>query len=196
MKGRTLSTQDLKDYFYRHFLGRVKVKRFSPAMTPAQILTLKRTVETHPIRTQMKVAGSVFLTYKNVTCSSRGFRFAAQMVRTKGAKIARYVPEEIRVRALPKIRSKVREGTKRAAVLPQERTNRLQWQSVRPKKNGEMILAWYGPLIEDAVVKLTLNKQQGTLLIWYNPQSRRFDPKGIYLYRRLGVGRDFEWRWM
>jgi hypothetical protein len=191
-----LIRQDLKDYFCRHFLGRVKVKRFSLAMAPVQILKLKRTVETHPIRMQMKVAGSILLTYKNVVCSSQGFRFAAQLVKTRGAKIARYVPGEIRVRTFPKLRSKVREGTRRVAVLPQERTNRLQWQPVRPKKEGEMILAWYGPLIEDAIVKLTLNKQQGTLLIWYNPQSRRFDAKGIYLYRRLGVGKDFEWRWM
>ena len=85
---------------------------------------------------------------------------------------------------------------KRMLILPQERTNRLQWQLARPKKEGEMILAWYGPVIEEAVMKLTLNKQQGTLLIWYNPQSRRFDPKGIYLYRRLCLHGDFEWRWM
>ncbi|MDR2179422.1 MAG: hypothetical protein LBP21_03855 [Synergistaceae bacterium] len=189
-------TQDLKDYFCRHFLGRVEVKPFSLVMAPPRVLSTKRTVETHPIRTEMKVAGFVLLAQKNIVCSSRGFRFAAQWVRTRGSKIARYVPEEIRVHTRPKLRAKVREGTKRVAVLPQERSNRLQWQPVRPKKEGEMILAWYGPLIEDAILKLTLNKQQGTLLIWYNPQSRRFDPKGIYLYRRLGVGKDFEWRWV
>jgi hypothetical protein len=191
-----LITQDLKDYFCRHFLGRVEVKRFSLAIAPSHVLSLKRTVETHPIRTQMKVSGSALLVYKNIACSSRGFRFAAQLIKTKGAKIRRYARGEMRVRTLPKLKLKVREGMKRAAILPQERTNRLQWQLVRPKKEGEMILAWYGPVIEEAVVKLTLNKQQGTLLIWYNPQSRRFDPKGIYLYRRLGIHGNFEWRWM
>jgi hypothetical protein len=144
----------------------------------------------------MKVAGGAFLVHEKIACSSRGFRFAAQLIKTKGAKIRRYVREEMRVGTLPKLKSKVREGMKRVAVLPQERTNRLQWQPVRPKKEGEMILAWYGPVIEEAVVKLTLNKQQGTLLIWYNPQSRRFDPKGIYLYRRLGIHGEFQWRWM
>ncbi|MDR1978617.1 MAG: hypothetical protein LBQ42_07780 [Synergistaceae bacterium] len=189
-------TQDLKDYFCRHFLGRVKVRHFSLTIAPSRVLSLKRTVETHPIRTQMKVAGSTFLTYKNIACSSRGFRFAAQLVKTRGAKIAKYAPGEMKVRSLAKLKSKAREGMKRVAVLPQERTNRLQWQLVRPKKEGEMILAWYGPVIEEAVVKLTLNKQHGTLLIWYNPQSRRFEPKGIYLYRRLGIRGNFEWRWM
>jgi hypothetical protein len=67
---------------------------------------------------------------------------------------------------------------------------------VKPKKEGEMILAWFGPIIEEAVVRLTLNKQYGTLLIWYNPTSRHFEPKGVYLCRRLGVHETFEWRWM
>jgi hypothetical protein len=117
-------------------------------------------------------------------------------VKVKGAKIARYAPEEMRVRTAPKLKTRVRDGAKRAAVLPQERANRLQWQAVKPKKEGEMVLAWFGPIIEEAVVKLALNKQYGTLLIWYNPTSRHFEPKGVYLCRRLGVHGDFEWRWM
>jgi hypothetical protein len=90
----------------------------------------------------------------------------------------------------------VREDFKRVAVLPQQRANRLQWQSVRPKKDDEMLLAWFGPIVADAVLKLTLNKQQGILLIWYNLQSRRFDAKGLYLYRRLGAHENLEWRWL
>jgi hypothetical protein len=81
-------------------------------------------------------------------------------------------------------------------VLPQERSNRLHWQTVKPAKEGEMLLAWFGPIVQDAVVKMTLNKQHGTLLIWYNPTSRHFESKGLYLSRRLGVRGDFEWRWM
>ena len=91
---------------------------------------------------------------------------------------------------------RVSSELERALQLPQERGNRLQWQRVRPKAPGEMILAWYGPIVEGAVVKLTLNKQRGTLLIWYNPQSRHFNSKGLYLYRRLGAKEKPEWRWM
>jgi hypothetical protein len=190
--------QDLKDYFSRHFLGKVKVNELAPALALPQVHAVKHRVETHPIRTQMRVTGAALLTLGNIACSSRGFRFAAHWVKTRGAKIAKYAPEEMRVRTTPKLKMKIktREGTKRVAVLPQERSNRLQWQAAKPKKEGAMLLAWFGPIVEEAIVKLTLNKQYGTLLIWYNPTSRHFEPKGIYLYRRLGVHGDFEWRWM
>ena len=188
--------QNVKEYFSRHFLGKVKVNFFSRALIAPRTFSIKRSVETHPIRTQMNVAGSTLLAHKNLVCSSRGFRFAAQMVKVEGGKIARYALEEIKTRTVPKLTTKAREGVKRTVFLPQERANRLQWQLVRPKREGEMLLAWFGPIIEEAIVKLTLNKQQGTLLIWYNPQSRRFDAKGLYLYKRLGVRKDLEWRWL
>ena len=84
---------------------------------------------------------------------------------------------------------------KRASLIPQEKENRLSWLKERPKRPGEIILAWFGPIIEDALVKLALNKQRGTLLIWYNPHSRRFNPRGLYLYRRLGLKEKPGWQW-
>jgi hypothetical protein len=189
-------TQELKDYFCRHFLGRVKVNRLPTGMEAPQVASCKREIVTHPIRTQINVTGSSLFVANNIVCSSRGFRFSSQLVRIRGAKIARYAMGELKVRTFSKLKTAVRENVKRVSVLPQERTNRLQWQSVRPKKDNEMLLAWFGPIVEDAVMKLTLNKQQGSLLIWYNLQSRRFDAKGLYLYRRLGARVNLEWRWL
>jgi hypothetical protein len=187
---------NLKDYFCRHFLGRVKVGRLPTEMKAPQTVSCRREIVTHPIRTQIKVTGSSLFVAKNIVCSSRGFRFSSQLARTRGAKIAKYAIGELTVRTAPKLKAVVRGNVKRVSVLPQERANRLQWQSVRPKKGDEMLLAWFGPIVEDAVMKLTLNKQQGTLLIWYNLQSRRFDAKGLYLYRRLGARETLEWRWL
>ena len=144
----------------------------------------------------MKVVGANLMSCGELSCSSQGFRFSSQLVKTKEAKIKRYARGEIALHTFSKLKTKARDDTKRAAVLPQERTNRLQWQSVRPKKEGEMILAWFGPIIEDAVAKLTLNRRRGTLLIWYNPQSRHFDTKGLYLYRRMSLNENLEWRWV
>ena len=118
------------------------------------------------------------------------------MIKVKEAKIKRYAPGELALRTFSKVKTKARSGIKQMAVLPQERANRLQWQLVRPRKEGEIILAWFGPIVEDAVAKLTLNKRRGTLLIWYNPQSRHFNSKGLYLYRRMGLKENLEWRWM
>jgi hypothetical protein len=187
--------QNVKDYFCRHFLGRIKARSLPLAMDSPPCHSPKRAVETHPIRTKLKVTGSSLLTKEGVVCSSRGFRFSARLAEAKGAKLTRYAPEEMKVHTFSKLRTRTREDAKRVAVLPQERTNRLRWQEAPPKRAGEMVLAWFGPIIEEAVVKLTLKKRQGTLLIWYNPQSRRFDAKGLYLYRRAGIGGDLEWRW-
>ena len=191
-------TQDVKDFFSRHFLGLVKVNSVFPAMTPPQIFSQKRDIEVHPLQMQakMKVTGANLLDRGTLSCSSRGFRFASQLLNVKESKIKRYAPGELAFRTFSKLKVKTRSGAKQMAVLPQERANRLQWQTVRPKKEGEMILAWFGPIVEDAVVKLTLNKRRGTLLIWYNPQSRRFDVKGLYLYRRMGTKENLDWRWM
>jgi hypothetical protein len=191
-----LITQELKDYFCRHFLGRVKVSRLSAEMEPPRVTSCRREIAVQPVRTQITVTGSSLFSAKSLVCSSRGFRFSMQMVQARGAKIAKYALGELRIHTAPKLRTTVRENVRRVSVLPQERSNRLQWQSVRPKKDDEMLLAWFGPIVEDAVMKLTLNKQRGTLLIWYNLQSRRFDAKGLYLYRRLSSRENLEWRWL
>jgi len=193
-----LGTLDVKDYFYRHFLGLIKVNSVVSAMTPPQVFSQKREIEVHPLQMQakMKVTGAKLLDCKRLSCSSRGFRFASQLAGVSEAIIKRYASGALALRSFSKLKAKTHSGIKQMTVLPQERANRLQWQTARPKKEREMILAWFGPIVEDAVVKLTLNKQRGTLLIWYNPQSRRFDVKGLYLYRRMGINQNLEWRWM
>ena len=193
-----MSTKNVKDYFYRHFLGLIKVNSVSTALAAPQIFSQKRDIEVHPaqIEAQIKITGADLLPSCGISCSSRGFRFASQLVGVKEAKIKKYSPGEVVLRTFSKLKTETRNGTKQAAVLPQERANRLQWQLVRPKREGEMVLAWFGPIVEDAVAKLTLNKRRGTLLIWYNPNSRRFDAKGLYLYRRMGLKENLEWRWM
>jgi hypothetical protein len=191
-----LNTRELKNYFCRHFLGQVKVNSLSVGMEVPQILSCKRDVSTHQIRWRIKTAGTSLFGAKSLVCSSRSFRFSPQFAKARGGTIASYALGKSIARAVPKLRAVVRENMARVSVLPQERGNRLQCQSVRPKKNDEIILAWFGPIVEDAVVKLSLNKQRGSLLIWYNPQSRRFDSRGLYLYRRLGLRDSLEWRWL
>lgn len=188
--------KNFRDYFSRYFLGRVKVHRISHDVPPPQVFSFKRLLETHPVRMNMKVTGSSLFAPSSPARSVRTFRFSEQFMKVKGARLTRYAPDGIRVESIRLLKATVREDRKRAEVLPQERMNRLQWQTSRPHNAGEMILGWFGPIVEEAIVKLTLNKQQGTLLIWYNPQSRRYNARGLYLYRRLGVNENLEWRWV
>ena len=191
-----MSLAEIREYFSRHFLGRVRVNRCDPPLPPPVCHLLRRTVETHPIRTRMRVLSAELFSVGGMSCSHRGFRFSSQLVRVRGSRITRYVPQEIAVGRMSPLSVCVLSDLKRAFRLPQERENRLQWQRSRPRAPGEMILAWYGPIVEGAVAKLALNKQRGTLLIWYNPQSRHFNPRGLYLYRRLGKDEKPEWRWV
>jgi hypothetical protein len=207
-----ISTKDVKDYFCRHFLGVVKVNSVPPAMAALRIISHKRDVETRAVQIQarIKVTGADLppgikaqinvtraeLLSSGVPCVSMGFRCFSQSLKINKSKIKRYSPGELAIHTFSKLKTKTSSGMKQMTVLPQERANRLQWQLSRPKKEGEMILAWFGPIVEDAVAKLTLNKRRGTLLIWYNPQSRRFDAKGLYLYRRIGIKENLEWRWL
>ena len=191
-----MSLAEIREYLSRHFLGRVRVNRCDPPLPPPVCHLLRRTVETDPIRTRMRVLSAELFSVGGMSCSHRGFRFSSQLVRVRGSRIARYVPQEIAVGRMSPLSVCVLSDLKRAFRLPQERENRLQWQRSRPRAPGEMILAWYGPIVEGAVVKLALNKQRGTLLIWYNPQSRHFNPRGLYLYRRLGKDEKPEWRWV
>jgi len=191
-----LSLAEIREYFSRHFLGRVRVKRCDPSLPLPECHLLRRTVETHPIRTRMRILSAELFSIGGMSCSHRGFRFSSQLVRVRGSRITRYVPQEIVVGRVSPLSVRVLSDLRRAVRLPQERDNRLQWQRSRPRAPGEMILAWYGPIVEGAVAKLALNKQRGTLLIWYNPQSRHFNPRGLYLYRRLGKNEKPEWRWV
>lgn len=191
-----MSLAEIRDYFSRHFLGKVRVNRLGLRLSPPSANSLRREVATHPVRTQMKVLSAELFPLGGLACSNRGFRFASQLVRVRGRRIARYVPQEIAVGTVKPLAVRVASGLDRALRLPQERGNRLRWQRARPKAPGEMLLAWYGPIVEGAVVKLALNKQLGTLLIWYNPQSRHWSTRGLYLYRRLGAKEKPEWRWV
>ena len=191
-----MSLAEIREYFSRHFLGKVRVNPFLLRLPAPPANVLRRGVATHPIRTRMQVLSAELFPLDGLRCSNRGFRFSSQLVRVKGRRIARYVPQELFVGRVKPLAARVASALDRARLIPQERENRLRWQRVRPKAPGEMVLAWYGPIVEGAVAKLTLNKQRGTLLIWYNPQSRHFSPRGLYLCRRLGVREKPEWRWV
>ena len=147
------------------------------------------------MRTFVEILSAELFPVDGIRCHNRNFRFASRLVSVKGERINRYAPREIISKKVTPLRVVARQDLKRATLIPQEKENRLPWLKERPKRPGEIILAWFGPIIEDALVKLALNKQRGTLLIWYNPHSRRFNPRGLYLYRRLGLKEKPGWQW-
>lgn len=192
-----MALEEIRSYFARHVLGRLRVRCGTPAMEPPAVGTLRRSAEVHPMRTRMQVRVPALLSFHGgIECSSRGFRFSRELVRVRGEKVRRRVPTVAAVQASLVRGARPRDGLRRALALPQERVNRLTARIPRPNLPGVAVLAWYGPLIEGAVVKLALNRQRGTLFIWYNPRSRHFKPAGLFLCRRLGAGAKPEWLWV
>ncbi|WP_298779584.1 hypothetical protein [uncultured Fretibacterium sp.] len=192
-----MALEEIRSYFVRHVLGRLRVRCGTPAMESPAVGTLRRWAEVHPMRTRMQVRAPALLSFRGgLECSSRGFRFSRDLVRVRGERVRRRVPTAAaaRMSLVRSVRSK--DGLRRVLALPQERGNRLTARTPRPNLPGVAVLAWYGPLIEGAVVKLALNRQRGTLFIWYNPRSRHFKPAGLFLARRLGAGAKPEWLWV
>ena len=112
--------------------------------------------------------------------------------------VKRYVKQNVKAYSHDmKAKIKTYDAMKLIRDMPLELSDMLKYQSVKPKLlPNEILLAWSGPIVEGAVIKLIWNKQRGTLLVWYNPQSRQYKAKGVYLIRRLGLGEKPEWRWM
>ena len=115
-----------------------------------------------------------------------------------GFRVKQFTKSDIKTHGLKK-RKKINiwKATKKMQAVPIELQNKLKFLKNRPPvAKNEAILAWYWPIVDNAVIKLALNKQRGTLLVWYNPSSRHAKPKGLYLIRKLGLGEKPEWRWM
>ncbi len=136
--------------------------------------------------------------HENTKCSAVKFNFSEKSVNANNYRIKHYVKEDIKTHKY-QLAKKIRTWSmlKQMQALPQERGNILKYVKKRPEvSKGEMILACYGPIVEGAVLKLALNKQHGTLLVWYKGGSRQLKAKNVYLIRRLGLGEKPEWRWL
>ena len=157
-------------------------------------------LETHKVTPEVKVNVSTFPELgrkREFAVRIKSVNFTTNQVNVRKYKIKTFTKKDIRVHSLRMFSMTTWNGYKRIIAMPQERANRLKFVKTRPQVlNNEMILAWYGPIVDGAVIKLALNKQRGTLLVWYNPRSRQFNAKGVYLIRRLGLGSKPEWRWV
>ncbi len=91
-----------------------------------------------------------------------------------------------------------RRGYERIAALPQERASRLSQIRRRPSalRADEIPLALFYPLLQDNLEKSILNREKGTLLLWYNSSRRVSSSRALLLLRRTGGEGGLEWRWI
>jgi hypothetical protein len=193
-----VNREDIRAYFSRAFLGRIPVHSLSINEQKVNILKLNRNVIIHEENVKARIISPLKFSYGKLACVSNGMKMKSLFAKVLGAKIKSYASGDTKAKGIStNIAVKLRKWCKNFALLPHERQNRL---SFIPKKDriinkNEFNLAYFQPIIHDNVIKLVLNKQNGSLLIWYNSVSRSFNPKGLYMNKRLG-DKDIDWRWV
>jgi hypothetical protein len=193
-----VSREDIRNYFSRYFLGRIPVHSFCINEQKISVLNLNRDVEVYRGSVKARIISPLKFACGKLVCASGGFKMKNWAAKILGGKVKSYAPGEIKAKGIPlKIAVKLQKWRKQCLLLPQERRNRLSFipKSERVSNAKELNLAYFQPIIHDNVAKLVLNKQNGSLFVWYNSISRCFDPKGLYMYKRLGE-KDIDWRWV
>ena len=200
----------LRENIARLFLGRVSVRSWRPGENIVETRFLKRKAVVRPLRPPRRVLGTALygaamasrisggpLPLPETTQKARPKKMALSVLPPavygwKREETAGKTPGKVDpLRAAP-----ARRGLRLIMGLPQERENRLLHARGKiPSREGEIPLAFFYPVIQDGVAKSILNKEKGTLLVWYNSYSRAFSSRGLLLVRLLRQGGGLEWRW-
>ena len=192
----------LRDFIARRVSRRVDVYRIDDfSVEPPETVSIKKRVDTVRLKPEIACDVSRPFEFTEITekmkANAVNVKLAGKMPKAHNHRIKRFVKEDVKTHTLQFMKKpKTWSLLKQLQALPQERENVLKYMKKRPETlRNEVILACYGPIVEGGVLKLALNKQRGTLLVWYKTGSRQLKAKYAYLIRRLGLGGKPEWRW-
>ncbi|MBQ7544010.1 MAG: hypothetical protein IJT02_03605 [Synergistaceae bacterium] len=190
---------NVRGYIARKASQHVEVHTLDEAFVTelVEARTTRRAVSTYTLTQDTAVAVHTADLHADHKCTVSGFKVKRGDVSARGFRVKLYTKHDAKVRGLPPRRkTNIFSGLKRMQAMPIELEDKLKFQRNRPAVlRNEVIIAWYWPIVDNAVIKLALNKQRGTLLVWYKPGSRHGKAKGLYLIRRLGQAKP-EWRWV
>ncbi len=191
----------LRDFIASRVLRRVDVYRIDDfSVDPPETVSIKKRVDVVRLKPEIPCEVSRPFEFSEITekmkANAVNVKLAGKMPKSHNYRIKRFVKEDVRTHSFQFAKKpKTWSLLKQVQALPQERMNVLKYIKRPETLRGEVILACYGPIVEGGVLKLALNKQRGTLLVWYKAGSRQLKAKYAYLIRRLGLGGKPEWRW-
>ncbi len=192
----------LRDFLARHISRHVNVYRVDDfSVEPPEIVRMIKRVDVERMKPEISCTVSKPFDLHEMTerlkAKAVNVKFTGKNAEAKSYRIKRYVKEDVKThRHKLAGRPQIKTVLKQSQSLPVELPNIIRSMKKRPESlKGEAVLACYGPIVEGSVLKLALNKQRGTLLVWYKPGSRQLKAKYVYLIRRLGLGGKPEWRW-
>ncbi|MBQ7192839.1 MAG: hypothetical protein IJR98_00515 [Synergistaceae bacterium] len=193
----------LRDFFARHVTRSINVYRIDDfSVEPPEVVRTAQRVSTKSLKPEVSCKASRPRDFarlqEKMKAPAKKVKLSDFRASSKNMKIKKFVKEDIKIH---RHSFSQKPGTltmlKQLQSIPQERANILKFIKKRPElAKGEVVLACYGPIVEGSVLKLVLNKQQGTLLVWYKSGSRQLKARNVYLIRRLGLGEKPEWRWL
>lgn len=186
---------NFKEVLLRLFLGRVKVRHLQSNSKMFQVFSLYRSIPIHKILSEVHVSTLSLL--ENGTQHEPYVSTLSLLkndVQVHSVVLSSFLT---RVHSFKTRMNKVtiKSGIQIMRALPQTRENRSSSHLLKPRKDGHAFLALFSPIIEKALVKSVLNKETGTLLIWYNSQSRSFFSQSLVLFSRLGKNGGLVWEW-
>ena len=192
----------LRDFLAKHISRHVNVYTVDDfSIEPPETVSMMKRVDV--VRMKQEISSTVSKNYdadgmtESLKAKALNVKIAGKKASSKSYRIKRYVKEDVKThRHKLAGRPKISNMTKQIQAVPLELPNVIKSMKKRPDTlRSEVVLACYGPIVEGGVLKLALNKQRGTLLVWYKPGSRQLKAKYVYLIRRLGLGGKPEWRW-
>ena len=188
-----------RGYLAKKFAARPEVHTVDAFLTElVPVHTVRRSVDTYTLTPELKANVRTIDVAFSAKCKVDGFSLKKEPPKVSGFKVKQLTKYDIKIHGLPKRRKlNIWKATKKMQAMPIELANKLKFNRNRiAVAKNEAVLAWYWPIVDKAVIKLALNKQRGTLLVWYNPDSRHAKTRGLYLIRKLGLGEKPEWRWV
>ncbi|SMG29716.1 hypothetical protein [Dethiosulfovibrio salsuginis] len=189
-----MDIRSVKEGLKRLFLGRVSVKALTLSMESKdnlEINSLRRSVDVHRLRSSVSVAKANFASWNQGVAKGHRLELFISPPKAKGRCLS--LSCKVLGRKEPKRRVKVSRYIKRISSLPQMRQNLASYISDKEKKKG--VLALFYPVIEECVVKSALEKESGSLYVWYNP-SCNGPPKVLCLVPEPGKRPPLGWRWL
>ena len=188
----------------REFLARKTAQRVDVHTTDAfatelvPVHSTRKSVETYTLKPELKVQVIAVPIPEKQKCNVQGFTLSQNRPEVRGFRVKLFTKQDVKIHTLPPRRKiNIFKATKKIQGMPIELDNKLKFLRNKPiLAKNEAILAWYWPIVDNAVIKLALDKQRGKLLVWYNPDSRHGKARGLYLIRRLALGAKPEWRWV
>ena len=207
-----MATDKIRSLLARIFLSKVSVRTLAPAKIAAAILSLRRNspVVTFPLLTPPEVLPISPGERKHGVVVHRGNKKFGKisvqggtgtMLSGRNPGVHGHLLGRKRLSPPGRIvllKVVLRKNRERAAALPQERISRLSQLKNRPAglKGDEIPLALYYPVLKENLEKSILNRESGTLLLWYNSSVRVSSSRALVLLRRLGREGGLEWRWI